>query len=113
MTNWPVRITNETTNDDSCRPVYYSEESNETDSSSPLSGPMDSTWPMHGHDVFHTGWSLYSTENNSWIKIWRVRGNKAGEFWGSAIVDNEGSIYFGTKGSDSSVYALYPNGTLK
>jgi hypothetical protein len=108
-----VRITNETTNDDSSRPVYYSEESNDTDSSSPLSGPMDSAWPMLGHDINHTCRSIFSTENSSGIEIWRVRGNKAGEFWGSAIVDNEGSIYFGTKGSDSSIYALYPNGTLK
>jgi len=73
----------------------------------------DSAWPMYGHDVVHTCRSLYSTENNFGIEIWRVRGNKAGEFWGSAIVDNEGSIYFGTKGSDSSLYALYPNGTRK
>jgi outer membrane protein assembly factor BamB len=76
-------------------------------------GPMDSPWPMYGHDVVHTGRSSYSTENNPGAEIWRVRGDRAGAVWGSAIMDNDGIIYFGTKGSDSSLYAMYLNGTRK
>jgi outer membrane protein assembly factor BamB len=74
---------------------------------------MDSPWPMYGHDVVHTCRSLYSTNNNLGVEIWRVRGDKAGGVWGSAVIDNDGNIYFGTKGSDSSLYALYQNGTRK
>ncbi|MBN1860025.1 MAG: PQQ-binding-like beta-propeller repeat protein [Candidatus Thermoplasmatota archaeon] len=74
---------------------------------------MESIWPMFGHDVFHTCRSIYSTENNSGIEIWRVGGNNPGAVWGSAVVDNEKIIYFGTQGSDSSLYAMYPDGTRK
>jgi hypothetical protein len=76
-------------------------------------GPMDSPWSMFGHDVVHTCRSPYSTENNSGVEIWRVRGDSLGAVWGSALTDNNGLIYFGTKGSDGSLYALYPNGTRK
>jgi outer membrane protein assembly factor BamB len=76
-------------------------------------GPMDSPWPMQGHDVIHTCRSSYSTENNSGAEIWRVRGDAAGRIEGSAVIDNNGIIYFGTSGGDSSLYALYPNGTRK
>jgi len=76
-------------------------------------GPMDSAWSMLSHDVKHTGRSQYSTTNNSGAEIWRVRGDKAGAVWSSAIIDDDGIIYFGTKGSDSSLYALHLNGTRK
>jgi outer membrane protein assembly factor BamB len=79
----------------------------------PADGPMDSAWPMQGHDVYHSCRSPYSTENNSGVEIWRVRGDGIGAVWGSAILDNDGIIYFGTKGSTMSLYALYPNGTRK
>jgi PKD repeat protein len=76
-------------------------------------GPMDSPWPMFGHDAVHTCRSPYSTENNTGVEIWRVRSDKMGSVWGSALTDNNGLIYFGTKASDDSLYALYPNGTRK
>jgi outer membrane protein assembly factor BamB len=76
-------------------------------------GPMDSPWPMLSHDSFHSGLSLYSTANNPGAEIWRVHGDKAGEVWTSALIDTDGTIYFGTQGSDYSLYALYPNGTQK
>ncbi len=76
-------------------------------------GPMDSAWPMFGHDVVHTCRSPYSTENNTGVEIWRVCGDETGAVWGSALIDNDGLIYFGTMGADSSLYALYPNGTRK
>ncbi len=80
---------------------------------SPLDGPMDSPWPMLSHDVFHSGRSPYSTENNPGAEIWRVKGDYDGEVESSAVIDNNGIIYFGTMGSDHTLYALYPNGTRK
>jgi outer membrane protein assembly factor BamB len=77
------------------------------------SGPMNSAWPMQGHDVFHTCRSQYSTENNTGVEIWRVRGDWTGAVESSTVVDNNGIIYFGTMGADGSLYALYPNGTRK
>ena len=74
---------------------------------------MDSAWPMFGHDVVHTCRSPLSTENNSGVELWRVRGDRSSEVCGSAIFDDDGTVYFGTMGSDSSLYALYPNGTRK
>ncbi len=76
-------------------------------------GPMDSAWPMLSHDIRHTGLNQYNTTNNPGAEIWRVRGNKPGAVWSSALIDTDGIIYFGTKGSDSSLYALYSNGTRK
>jgi outer membrane protein assembly factor BamB len=76
-------------------------------------GPMDSPWSMQGHDIYHTCQSPYSTLNNQGAEIWRVHGDKASEVEGSAVIDRDGIIYFGTLGSDSSLYALYPNGTRK
>jgi hypothetical protein len=76
-------------------------------------GPMDSAWPMQGHDVVHTCRSPYITVNNPGAEIWRVHGDRVGAVYGSAIIDRDGIIYFGTKGSDSSLYALYPNGTRR
>jgi outer membrane protein assembly factor BamB len=76
-------------------------------------GPMDSAWPMQGHDAVHTCQSPFSTENNSGAEIWRVRGVETGAVESSAVIDNNEIIYFGTKGADGSLYALYPNGTQK
>ncbi len=112
MTDWSVHLTNQTTSEETSEPFYNSIESREMESN-PLSGPMDSAWPMFGHDVVHTCRSPYSTENNSGVEIWGVRGDSLGAVWGSALTDNNGLIYFGTKGSDSSLYALYPDGTRK
>jgi len=113
--DWSVYLTNQTTSEGNSE-LFYTNIDSFNDSNTepiPLSGPMDSAWPMHGHDVFHTCRSNYSTENNLGIEIWRVRGDKAGAVWGSAVVDNNGITYFGTHGSDSSLYAMYPNGIRK
>jgi hypothetical protein len=109
--DWSVHLTNETTSEET-RVFYTNVESNDNGISS-QDGPMDAPWSMLSHDVYHTGRSQYSTENNPGGEIWRVRGDKAGAVWSSAVIDNDGIIYFGTKGSDSSLYALYPNGTRK
>ncbi|HWR27478.1 MAG TPA: PQQ-binding-like beta-propeller repeat protein [Candidatus Thermoplasmatota archaeon] len=88
-------------------------ESNNIPANYDKDGPMDSAWPMFSHDVAHTGRSPFSTDNNSGNEIWYVRSDKDGAVWGSAVIDNDGIIYFGTTGSDASIYALYPNGTQK
>ncbi len=77
------------------------------------SGPMDSPWPMQSHDVRHTGRSPYSTENITGLEKWRFRSIWDGSMESSAIIDNKGTIYFGTMGTDCRLYALYPNGTKK
>ena len=72
--------------------------------------PMDSAWPMHGHDVRHTGLSPYSTADNLGEEKWWFF--QEGPFFeGSPVVDNDGVIYFGSW--DNHLYALYPNGTMK
>jgi outer membrane protein assembly factor BamB len=111
ITDWSVHLTNETLKEEINGPFYNTVES--VSEPSPLSGPMDSPWSMFGHDVVHTCRSPYSTEHNTGVEVWRVRGDSLGSVWGSALTDNNGIIYFGTKGSDSSLYALYPNGTRK
>lgn len=76
-------------------------------------GLMNSSWPMLSYDQRHTGFSQYSTIGNPGAEIWRIHGDQAGAVESSAVVDQEGVIYFGTIGGDSSLYALYPNGTRK
>jgi outer membrane protein assembly factor BamB len=76
-------------------------------------GLMNSSWSMQSHDVKHTGRSQYSTVNNLGAEIWRVPGDSRGSVESSAVIDNNETIYFGTIGGDSSLYALYPNGTRK
>jgi outer membrane protein assembly factor BamB len=112
MMDWSVHRTNQTISEGPSGPYYNSLESSDT-KPSPLSGPMDSPWSMFGHDVVHTCRSPYSTENNTGVEIWRVRGDETGSVWGSALIDTNGLMYFGTMGADGSLYALYPNGTRK
>jgi len=112
LTDWSVHLTNQTPSEETSGPSYNYVESRSIEPSS-LNGPMDSAWPMFGHDVIHTCQSPFSTENNTGVEIWRVRSDKMGSVWGSALIDNNGLIYFGTKASDDSLYALYPNGTRK
>ncbi|MCK4365293.1 MAG: PQQ-binding-like beta-propeller repeat protein [Thermoplasmatales archaeon] len=76
------------------------------DSPEPLSGPMDSAWPMHGHDVRHTGRSPHSTVD-TWEAIWKFE--TKGWALSSPAIDKEGTIYIGSW----DLYAVYPNGTIK
>ncbi len=78
-----------------------------------VGGSMNSAWPMQGHDVVHTCRSPYITALNPGIEMWRVSGDYLGEVESSAVIDNDGIIYFGTMGSDHTLYTLYPNGTKK
>ncbi len=112
MMDWSVHLTNQTTSEETSGPSFNYVESRSIEPS-PLSGPMDSPWSMFSHDAFHTGRSSLSTENNPGVEIWRVKGNYPGEVWSSAVIDNDDIVYFGTIGGDSSLYALYPNGTIE
>ncbi len=117
MTDWLVHLTNLSNYNESINSIYKNEGSNNDVNINfnigSLDGPMDSPWPMQSHDSLHTGLSQYSTATNPGAEIWRVRGDDAGEVYSSVVVDEEGVIYFGTIGGDSSLYALYSNGTRK
>ena len=66
---------------------------------------MDSPWPMHGHDIFHTGRSPFSTANNVGFEKW-IFGNEW-DVEGGAVIDVNGNIYFGTL--NGYFFALNPN----
>jgi len=71
------------------------------------SDPMDSQWPVASHDVYHTGRSPYITAAAPLVEKWRFPGN--GWVYGSPVIDDEGTVYFGADG----FFAIYPNGTAK
>jgi outer membrane protein assembly factor BamB len=118
LTDWHVHVNNSiqdtvtSFSDFQQEPMTFVE-SNSVPADTGRDGPMDSAWPMFSHDVTHTGRSPFSTENNSGAEIWRMKTDGSGAIWSSAITDNNGIIYIGTKGSTASLYALYPNGTRK
>ncbi|HER45252.1 MAG TPA: hypothetical protein ENO12_00370, partial [Thermoplasmatales archaeon] len=95
MTDWSVHPTDETTSEETSR-FCGTVESYDDAEMSPLDGPMDSPWPMFGHDVVHTGRSSYSTVNNSGAELWRIRGSYPGVVWSSPVIDQNNIIYFGT-----------------
>jgi len=72
------------------------------------SGPMDSPWPMFGHDARHTGRSPYSTVNNPGIPKWTMR--TQGGIDTSPAIDDNGTIYVT---GWNYLFAIYPNGTEK
>jgi large repetitive protein len=81
----------------------------ESSTVSPSKGPMDSPWPMFGHDVRHTGQSPYSTADNPGIEKWRFYNDHWMDC--SPIMDNNGIIYI----SDTwgHLNAINPNGSFK
>jgi outer membrane protein assembly factor BamB len=71
--------------------------------------PSEHIWPMYCYNAQHTGRSPYNTASNPGFEKWFF---KTGSFVeGSAAIDQEGIIYFGSW--DNDFRALYPNGTLK
>jgi outer membrane protein assembly factor BamB len=118
MTDWYVNNSKSFQDTVTSIPYFQQErmtiaESNNVHADHSREGPMDSAWPMFSHDVIHTGRSPYSTKNNSGVEIWHVQSDGPGAVESSAVIDNNGIIYFGTQGSTMSLYALYPNGTRK
>ena len=75
-----------------------------------LDGPMDSAWPMHGHDNRHTGLSPYSTAGNLGEEKWWFYHDVL-FVEGSPVVDKNGVIYYGSH--DGHLYAIKSNGTFK
>jgi outer membrane protein assembly factor BamB len=77
-------------------------------------GLMNSSWPMKCHDTRHTAQSPYSTADNPHIEKWRFKT----EWWdgtieSSPVISNDGTIYFGSMGTDHKLYAINPDGTKK
>ena len=73
-----------------------------------LDGPMNSSWPMYCHDLHHTGQSPHSTADNTGFNKWWYKCDDFIE--GSAVIDNNGLIYFGCW--NRNLYSLFPNGTF-
>jgi len=73
-------------------------------------GPMDSPWPMFGHDIRHTSRSPYGTNGNCLYEKWRI---KLADFitFSSPVIDNNGIIYIGTV--DGTLHAINSDGTEK
>ncbi len=113
MNNWQVNNNNSIQIVEKVFPYFKQKRMNIIESDGDRNASMNSVWPMLGHDGFHTCQSPFSTENNSGVEIWCVHGVETGAVWGSAIIDNDEIVYFGTKGADGALYALYPNGTRK
>jgi len=113
MIDWSVHLTNQTPSEEASRPYYNYVESGYMEPS-PLSGPMDSAWPMQSHDLYHTGRSPYSTANVTGNELWRIPTDNYGSmFMNEALIGNDGTIYFGSSSADAALYSLYPNGTRK
>ena len=76
-----------------------------------MDGPMDSPWPMFGHDVRHTGQSPYSTADNPGIEKWRFECDWVED---APIIDSDGIIYLGGGygGLPWYIFAIYANGSL-
>ena len=73
-------------------------------------GLMNSSWPMYCHDTYHTGRSPYNTADDPpGIIKWCFKNYWLSIPYGSAVIDNNGIIYF----ADAALFAIYPNGTLK
>jgi len=74
---------------------------------------MNSSWPMHCHDVHHTSQSKFSTATNPGVEKWRFY--SSGSVKDTPVIDIDGTIYFvgAFEYLDRYLYAIYPNGTLK
>jgi len=73
-------------------------------------GPLDSSWPMMSHDVFHTGRSPYNTtQPPEGVEIWRFYSPY--DIDGGVIIDKDGILYVGDV--LGQFYAVYSDGTLK
>jgi outer membrane protein assembly factor BamB len=71
--------------------------------------PMNSSWPMYCHDVYHTGQSQYSTVTNTGGLKWTFRTEMGID--SSPALGNDGTIYVG--GCNGSLFAINQNGTKK
>jgi len=72
-------------------------------------GLVESPWPMFCHDAKHSGLSPYSTSDNPYDEIWRI---KTPEFSDSGVTIGEDGMLYATEFT-GNLYAIYPNGTIK
>jgi outer membrane protein assembly factor BamB len=68
-------------------------------------------WPMHGYNREHIGRSPYSTADNPGIEKWRFPAEDC--CFGSPVIGNDGTIFFGGGVLDRHLYAVNSDGTLK
>jgi len=83
----------------------------------PLTEPwtLTSPWPMFQHDAQHTGRSPYvGPSANPQAEIF-LGNQTVNEFFGSPIIDSEGTLYFGKVfiGGDGGLCAHHPNSVQK
>ena len=78
-------------------------------------GPMDSAWPMFGHDVRHTGRSPFDIKGNTGMLKWKLwLGHNL--MWSSPVIDKDGIIYVGIwprNDSHDNFYAINSDGTIR
>ncbi len=74
----------------------------------PFDGPMNSSWPLFGHDSRHTGRSPYITVDNLGGLKWKFTTDWLIET--SPVIDKNNTIYVA---SWNYLFAIYPNGTEK
>ncbi|MBN2599877.1 MAG: PQQ-binding-like beta-propeller repeat protein [Candidatus Thermoplasmatota archaeon] len=106
MTDWSVHRTNQTTGEETVAPVFNNVESRDMEPN-PLNGPMNSSWPMFGHDALHTGRSSYNTTKNMGQNLWKFPTITMA--MSSPTISQDGTIYIGA----CDFNAVNPNGTLK
>lgn len=72
------------------------------------SSTANSAWPCKGHDLRHTGQSLYNGTQSNMLKWTYQTGD---DVQSSPAIGPDGTIYLGSR--DKNVYALHPDGSLK
>ncbi len=77
------------------------------------SGLQNSSWPMKCQNSRHTSQSPYSTKDNPHTEKWRYRTGWDGYIESQPVIGKDGTIYFGSRGSDRKLYAINPDGTKK
>ncbi|MFO8102223.1 MAG: PQQ-binding-like beta-propeller repeat protein [Dehalococcoidia bacterium] len=99
-----------------------SEGENQTPMVDAKSGLADTSWPMFGHDLRHTGRSEYSGPDEAILK-WKYQAKTKLDFEigegisilepvsSSAAIGEDGTVYFGSQAS--GINALNPDGSKK
>jgi outer membrane protein assembly factor BamB len=73
-------------------------------------GPMDSAWPMFGHDVRHTGRSPFGAKGIG-VEKWKLN-LSTGSIHSSPAIDKDGTIYIGSS-LDHCLFAINSDGSEK
>ena len=92
----------------SSQPVWSDEQAKDTSSQYFGERVAHTPWPMHRHDLHHTGRSSYAASQTNKIK-WTFQ--TGAPISSSPVIGIDGTIYFGSQ--DKYLYALNPDGTLK